>query len=333
MQENVPSASRYLTDDYNHLEDMALKTAALFFGSQFAPYVGEAETLDYIAPTESIHLEARQMFQDFNYRKKNGELCHFEFESDNVTIDDLRRFREYDAIMGRVYKVPVTTYVICSASARSIRSELTEGINTYRVKIIRLKDENVDRIYQNLSQKRTITKEDVIPVLLSPLMSGSSPAGERIISGLKLIEKIKKQPQNSDITDDDITHMQAILYALSVKLLSPKEQEKVKEELSMTALGQMLVEDGINKGIIIGMRDGLDQGRSQGLSQGLIKGTIITCRDLGAARDFTFRKIIAQYHLTEEDALQNMEKYWDSDTDIDTDTNTDTNTDTDINIE
>lgn len=40
-----------------------------------------------------------------------------------------------------------------------------------------------------------------------------------------------------------------MLYAFADKFLDRKDLEKVKEEISMTKLGEMLVEDGIKKGI------------------------------------------------------------------------------------
>ena len=39
-----------------------------------------------------------------------------------------------------------------------------------------------------------------------------------------------------------------MLYAFADKFLKGKDLEKVKEEISMTKLGEMLVEDGIKKG-------------------------------------------------------------------------------------
>ena len=42
--------------------------------------------------------------------------------------------------------------------------------------------------------------------------------------------------------------MESMLYAFADKFLDGKELEKVKEEISMTKLGEMLVEDGIKKG-------------------------------------------------------------------------------------
>lgn len=39
-----------------------------------------------------------------------------------------------------------------------------------------------------------------------------------------------------------------MLYAFADKFLDEKDLEKVKEEISMTKLGEMLVKDGIKKG-------------------------------------------------------------------------------------
>ena len=70
-----------------------MKTAAQFFGEELLQYVGVSEKIKRVAPTEIIHLEARKMYQDFLYEMDSGLWYHFEFESDSITKDDLRRFR------------------------------------------------------------------------------------------------------------------------------------------------------------------------------------------------------------------------------------------------
>ncbi|MDC7286070.1 hypothetical protein NXH56_08915, partial [Bifidobacterium thermophilum] len=65
---------------------------------------------------------------------------HLEFESDRITKDDLKRFREYEAVTSRTYGVAVTTIVVCSSKVKNQMSEITEGLNTYRVKVVRLKE-------------------------------------------------------------------------------------------------------------------------------------------------------------------------------------------------
>ena len=104
MQEEV---KKYPTD-YIHLEDMAMKTAAQYFGEELLGYLGVKEKPVRVVPTEIIQLEARQLYQDFNFEMENGWWYHFEFESD----------------------------------------EITQGLNTYRVEIIRLKGEDADSLFE-----------------------------------------------------------------------------------------------------------------------------------------------------------------------------------------
>ena len=49
--------------------------------------------------------------------------------------------------------------------------------------------------------------------------------------------------------------VESMLYAFADKFLDGKDLEKVKEEISMTKLGEMLVEDGIKKGKIEGKEE------------------------------------------------------------------------------
>ena len=72
------------------------------------------------------------------------------------TLEDLKRFREYEAATARIYRAPVVTYVICSSGAKNIRDHITEGINTYRVKLIQLKDWDADPDFKNKQQSSSL---------------------------------------------------------------------------------------------------------------------------------------------------------------------------------
>lgn len=281
--------TRHKTDDYHHLEDMAMKTAAGFFGEQLARFLGIEEKLDYIAPTEIVHLEARQMYQDFNYVTSEGTWYHLEFESDRITVEDMRRFREYEAATSRVYRAPVITCVICSAPVCEALEELTEGINTYRIKVFYLKEKNADDLFEYLAKKGRLDPSDVIALLLSPLMGGKMSVKQRITEGIRL-----SKTETEELTDEETMRMQAVLYSLAVKLLKERELEEIKEEFAMTILGQMLVEDGIE----------------QGIERGIVKGTVMTCRDFGMEKEKVYEKIMEKYHYSMDRAMQETDKYW-----------------------
>ena len=241
-------------------EDLALKSAAAYFGNELIHWLGIQERALRPAPTEIVELETRHMYEDFLYEMENGMYYHFEFESDSISEEDLKRFREYEASTSRIYNAPVVTYVICSSRVKNLRDSITEGINTYHVQLIRLKDENSDKLLSQLSSKTpvTLTQEDVIPLLFSPLMGGRTEQKERILQSMEILRNAE-----TTFTKNDIRKMEAILYIFAVKFLDDTELKSIKEAIAMTKLGQMIWNDALEKGREEGEKLGLKRGSEQ----------------------------------------------------------------------
>lgn len=252
MQEHEEKEETKQADPQNiHHEDLALKTAAQYFGEELLPLLGITDHVRYVAPTEIVKLEAKQMYQDFNYISTDKLWIHLEFESDSVTRKDLKRFREYEATTARTFNVAVITYVICSSKVKRPISSLAEGINVYHVKLIRLKNQDSDLLFAYVKEKqeqgKPLEKEDLVSLLLTPLMSGRTGIGERIIKSLNSIQYASKT-----IAPIELEKMKAVLYTLAFKFLDKKELAEVKEVIAMTELGKMLVNDGFEKGLAEG---------------------------------------------------------------------------------
>ena len=149
------------------------------------------------------------------------------------------------------------TYVICSAGVKKLRDSITEGINTYRVRLIRLKDINADLLLKQLDKKSAsaLTREDIIPLLFSPLMGGHSTQKERILQCIAVL-------RNAETTfpQKEVQKMEAILYIFAVKFLDDTELESIKEAVAMTKLGQMIWNDALEKGREEGEKIGLERG-------------------------------------------------------------------------
>ena len=237
---NVPGAKRY------PWEDRALKAAAQFMGKELLPLLGVKCAIKRVAPTEQIYLQTEAFSEDFNYELLEGGLLHLEFESDVITKEDLRRFRVYEALLSYQYKTAVTTCVICTAAAKNIPNELKEGINSYRVQIVRLKNWNADEIISALEVKQrnmSLEREELLRLILTPLMGGKMPQPERIRRSIQLLREEQKIRKTSELSQ-----MQAVLYTLAEKFLSVGEMQKIKEEIHMTRLGQMIFDDGLEEG-------------------------------------------------------------------------------------
>lgn len=80
----------------------------------------------------------------------------------------------------------------------------------------------------------------LLALTFTPIMNSKLTKLDKIIKSIRIVKKI----------DNDYRYdIESMLYAFADKFLDGKDLEKVKEEISMTKLGEMLVEDGRKQGI------------------------------------------------------------------------------------
>ena len=288
--------------DLSHLEDLALKSAIDYFGDELIHWLGIQEKAVRSAPTEIVELETRHMYEDFLYEMENGNWYHFEFESDSLTVDDMKRFREYEASTARRINAPVITYVICSSKVKKIRSSISEGINTYRVRVIRLKDNDPGKILSQLEQKTStgLQREDIIPLLLSPLMAEKPEQKNRIMDGIHILKKAE-----SSFSRREVQKMEAILYAFAVKFLNNEDLTVVKEAIAMTKLGQMIWDDAVKEGERIGRKEGERIGAAQDPEANLW----LNPQSWAVISDYAFYRVSSLEQITLAEGIKSIGNY------------------------
>jgi hypothetical protein len=221
---------------------MALKMTAQFFQDEIMPALEIEGEVVGVLPTEGIHLEVIRGLEDFNYLMKDESIKHFEFQSTNEGLAGLKRFRLYEAQKSYQYKKPVTTYVLFSGTIKEPMTEFSEGINTYRVVPIVMQHKNADEVIANLQGKletgEEITKADLLPLVLCPLMGGILSQKDRMTAAYNITRQATK------VNDDVMKKVEAVLYIMADKFLDEKEMEQFKEEMKTMRLGRMLCNDG-----------------------------------------------------------------------------------------
>ncbi len=249
-----------------HHEDVAMKLMAQFFTDELIPYFGISGKVRSIAPTELVKLEIKKLYQDFNFVMEDGTWIHFEFQSTNEGIAGLRCFRNYEATASYYHKVPVTTYVLYSGNIKNPVTELHEGVNSYRIVPIIMRDKDADKLFRELSEKISrgisVTRQDLVQLALSPLMGGKTSQKERILTAFSITKDI------TSIGHEDIQRFEAVIYTMAEKFLDSVELNEVKEAMRMTRVGQMLYNDGFSEGV------------SQGISQGIAEQKLQNARSL-----------------------------------------------------
>lgn len=231
-------------------EDAALKTTLQFFADELLPYFHIDGKVVGFGPTELVHLELQKLFEDFNLVMEDGSWKHFEFQSTNGGMKDLRRFRTYEAVTSYHHDVDVSTYVLYSGNIKNPTTELKTGLNTYRVQPIIMKGKAVEEVFENINAKiqkgEELTREDLVPLSLCMLMGGEMSLKDRIVNAFD-ITRLAREKQGMDVNK-----IEAVVYAMAEKFMDSVKIEQLKEAVSMTRLGQMMYNDGVEHGITQG---------------------------------------------------------------------------------
>lgn len=246
-------------------EDVGLKTAMRFFADELLPYFGIEGKVVAIGPTELVHLDVKKLFQDFNLIMADGKWKHFEFQSKNEGVEGLKRFRAYEAVTSYQYKVEVSTYVLYSGNIKNPMTELKQGGSTYRIIPIIMKDRDADKLIAALQEKirrgEEITRQDLIPLSLCLLMGGETPLKNRVRSAYEITRKAE------NVNPEEVEKVEAVLYVMAEKFLESMDMDEILEEISMTRMGQKLVDKGREEGRIAGREEGRIAGKEEGRTE------------------------------------------------------------------
>ena len=151
-----------------------------------------------------------------------------------------------------------------SGNIKRPMTEFTEGINTYKVEPIILSNKDADEIIKTLRQKvdvgEALTKADLLPLCLSPLMGGEMTHKERIVAAYDITRRV------TGVDEEVIKKVEAVIYIMADKFLQSSEMKKLREEIKMTRLGQMLYNDWKEEGerlhLLMLVRKKLEKGKT-----------------------------------------------------------------------
>ena len=254
--------------DIKH-EDLIMKKAMDVFAEEGLKFFGIDKKVKDSSSTEIVVLEAKNLHMDYTFLMEDDTYIHVEFQTTDKGKDDLRRFRAYESLLSFQTGKDVVTYVVYSNGIQNVKTILETGINQYNVKVISMFDKDGDIVIKEVEEKLNnnieVTKQDLIALTFTPIMSGKLSKLDKIIKSIRLVKKIDNEYRYD---------VESMLYAFADKFLDGKDLEKVKEEISMTKLGEMLVEDGIKRGIEQGEEKKAIKVAQKAINRGLDNETI-----------------------------------------------------------
>ena len=163
-------------------EDFIMKRAMDIFAEEGLKFFGIDKKVKDNGPTELVVLESKNMYMDYTFLMEDDSYIHFEFQTTDKGIDDLMRFRTYEALLNHQTKKEVITYVVYSGDIKNPISEYNCGINTYKVNAISMVNEDGDKVFDEiidkLSSGKDIDKQDIIKLTFTPVMGGKMDKSE-----------------------------------------------------------------------------------------------------------------------------------------------------------
>lgn len=223
-------------------EDLIMKRAMDLFAQEGLRFFGIDKEVKELGPTELVVLESKNMFMDYTFLMEDDTYIHFEFQTTNKGIADLRRFRAYEALLSHQTGKDVVTYVIYSGDIINPKDSHYTGISDYRVKTISMANKDGDEVFNAMMDKmqsgKDLTTHDIIELTFTPIMGGKQSKVDKILQAIRLVKNVDRKYRYD---------VESILYAFANKFLNGVDLEKVKEELRVTEIGKSLIEEGERK--------------------------------------------------------------------------------------
>ncbi|MEW6558469.1 MAG: hypothetical protein AB1349_14160, partial [Elusimicrobiota bacterium] len=202
-----------------------------FYGLKTAPIV-RAE------PTELPKVQIDEQRMDFVFYLADDSFLHLEFQT-TFSIEDMERFKLYDALLYEKKKKTIHTAVIYGAGIESSITNLDHGSLKYFTNAVYMHGYDGDKIYKELSEKinngKVLEVIDKLNLIFLPLMKNSVDKSERAIEALELAQKITDKNEQLFLI--------GCLVGISDKFIDETYVQKMMEVLKMTRVLQALYKE------------------------------------------------------------------------------------------
>ncbi|MDO5851353.1 MAG: hypothetical protein Q4Q23_02575 [Methanobacteriaceae archaeon] len=211
-------------------------------------------------PIESLSTElkipATIKHPDLILSTKEGIILHIEFQSTRNVQKDYERFHMYDTLLYECYHKPIKTIVIYTCPVNDPEAILDANVIKYKPELILLKNQDSDKIFENINQK--IKKSDKIEdyefleLIKTLFMAGSLSEKERIF---KIIEISKKHIKYEKLKKDILI----TILNFSKIFFNETEFKEIMKVMPIKLESDRIFERGIKQGIKKGKEQGIEQ--------------------------------------------------------------------------
>lgn len=157
------------------------------------------------------------------------------------------------------------------------------------------------RLKGKLDEGLRLTEEELMELMILPLTVKGKEGKQEAIE--KTVNLARELPEKSE----QIKVMAGIL-TFTDKVIDKKYARRLKEEMQMTLVGQMLMEEGMQKGREEGMQKGREEGIQRGREEG-IQALIQDNIEIGISKEQIIGKLQKRFRLDRTQAEEYYDKF------------------------
>ena len=248
--------------DYNKVEDAVFKKAMEVFKDGAAEFFNLDVKIIAPAETEIKNIDIKTNAMDYLFYTDDDKYLHFEFQTTKKK-DDISRFLYYDSSLYYKSKKKITTIVVYSSEINDVVTKLDCGSIKYDIKSFYMSSFDGDVKLQNIKDKVDnnieLTEQDIITLSFIPLMSSEKSKSQITLESIEIAKNINDNKEKNNCL--------MLLYALFDKFGDDVSKKRFKEVVSMTDVGRMIYEEGMEEGI----EKGIEKVKTDLLIRQLIK--------------------------------------------------------------
>lgn len=283
-------------------KDIASKvTSESLVGKSLAPFGLPDLKVVEILPTNLPEIEANELRLDNLFVLEDGSIGILDYESE-FTKENFVKYINYVARVIKRYAKQkrladvkkIIILVIYTADVEWAEDIYDLGGLILRVEAAYLVKQDTNAIYQRPDYKihagERLTEEEMAQLMILPLtVKGKTGKQYYIEKAIWLARQMRDGEQS-------VRAIAGIL-TFSDKVIDREYARKVKEELRMTKVEQLIFEEGMEAGI------------EKGVEQG-IRVFIRNCKEFHVKREDTKQRMKEEFSLSEEKAEDCLNRYW-----------------------
>ncbi len=263
-------------------KDIASKlTAELLVGNHLGPFGLPEKKVVGLLPTNLPAVESNELRLDNLFEMEDGAVAILDYESE-FSRENFVKYLNYVARIMRRYAnqksldqlKKLKILVIYTADVSQAQEIYDLGGVVIQVEASYLIHQNTKEIYGRLKEKVSagegLNVTERMELMILPLtIKGKKEKQEYIQKAIELAKKMEDRRQGAQVIAGILT--------FTDKILDPAYAKRVKGEIKMNLVSQMIFQDGFDSGVEQGMNQGITMGITQGSAKKLIQQV---CRKL-----------------------------------------------------